>query len=356
MLRLFGQIRAEISGQVLDHRQFGGVKARQILEILAVHRGRTLAKSSLAEMLWPDQGPASADATIETHVSLLRRAIGFGGAVETAARGYRLGRWEFDLDSFDELVVEGSLSSLMRAVALASGEVAEHDPEAPWFQALREHYAVRLTEALSRTGQLALEWGEPQLAVDYGRRALERDPLRETDYQTLIAGHYLMGDPSQSLRSYERCRLTLRKHLQVDPGSLTNALHRSAVLGLPIELVLGTVTDGTPRALVLERDGERQALLVRACAVAGCTSELVWDVRSALARLAARHFDIVVVSATMAAAIVEGSANCPVVVASPKIAIRALVAAISVELSSSRVKADDEGLATGLTDFRPNLR
>lgn len=329
-------MRVESSSRVLDHHQFGGVKARQVLEILAVNRGTAVAKSSLAGRLWPDQGPASADSAIETHVSLLRRALGHAGAVETTMRGYRLGSVELDLDSFDELVAEDTLDSLSRAVVQGAREVAEHDPEAPWFRAVRERYSARVTEALSRIGQLALESGQTQLAVDYSGRALERDSLREIDYQTQIAGHYLAGDRSQSLRSFERCRRALQGHLEINPGSLTDALHRSVLSSLPIEWALGTVTDGQPRALVLERDGRRQWLLVRACGVAGCTSELVTDVRAALTRMAARGFDVILVSPAVAGGAVLGAAtSCPVIVADPRIGTRALAAAISVELSSA---------------------
>ena len=308
-----------------------------MLEILAVHRGRVVGKSALADRLWRGRVPLAVDAAIETHVSLLRKALGEPGAVETVSRGYRLGPVEVDLEMFDGLVAEDTLASLKRAIALARSEVGDHDAAAPWFRTAREQYGRRLTEVISRTARLALENGELALAVEQSRRALQRDRLRELDYQTLMAATYLVGDRSASLRAFEQCRQTLSRQLGTDPGQVTSALHRSVLLGLQVGLALGDFEETGPRALVLEEDGRRQGALIQACGLAGYTSELVVDVSTALARLGARRYQLVLVSETLAAiAGLEVGEGARLVVVGGEPAIGDLVAAIS----SAPVAAD----------------
>jgi DNA-binding SARP family transcriptional activator len=67
-VRLFGPLEIDIDGRTLGPRDFGGIKPKQVLEILLVERGRPVAKERLADLLWGDDLPRNIAATLETYV------------------------------------------------------------------------------------------------------------------------------------------------------------------------------------------------------------------------------------------------------------------------------------------------
>lgn len=73
-VRLFGSFELRIDGRRLGSRDFAGVKPRQLLELLVLHRGRTVSKGELIEALWSESAPRNAAATVETYVSVVRSA------------------------------------------------------------------------------------------------------------------------------------------------------------------------------------------------------------------------------------------------------------------------------------------
>jgi DNA-binding SARP family transcriptional activator len=71
-IRLFGPIEVEVQGRRLGPRDLGGVKPKQVLEILLWARGHPVAKDRLAESLWGQELPQHQAAALETYVSVLR--------------------------------------------------------------------------------------------------------------------------------------------------------------------------------------------------------------------------------------------------------------------------------------------
>ena len=111
---MFGPLEVTLAHRTVGARRFGGIKPRQLLEVLLLERGRPVSKDHIADCLWGQRLPVSAAATIETYVSQLRRIVG-RQVSHTEAGGYRVpaAAVDTDLDSFDALV---------RRAAAASGE------------------------------------------------------------------------------------------------------------------------------------------------------------------------------------------------------------------------------------------
>ena len=80
-IRLFGQLSFEDGEQVLGPRDFGGVKPKQLLELLLCGHGAPVSKDRLADGLWGERLPQNVEATLETYVSVLRRSLGTRAAV-----------------------------------------------------------------------------------------------------------------------------------------------------------------------------------------------------------------------------------------------------------------------------------
>jgi len=65
-VRLFGPLSVEIDGACLGPQDFGGVKPKQVLEVLLVRRGRAVHKEEIAELVWGELLPRNVEATLET--------------------------------------------------------------------------------------------------------------------------------------------------------------------------------------------------------------------------------------------------------------------------------------------------
>ncbi len=233
-IRVFG--RLELEGGT----QLAGNKIRKLLEILACERGGRVSRDRLGDLLWRDREPRDVAATLQTYVSLLRRVLGGQDAIATENGGYRLTR-RTDLDEFDELVADGGLASLLRALELARGEVLTDSLEAPWALRLREQYRRRRLAVLSQAARLALETEAPLTAARLAASALEQDPLREPDTRVLMSSLSLLDARAGALRAFDRCRRELRDRLGVDASPATASLHVRILKNRPLssaELVI----------------------------------------------------------------------------------------------------------------------
>src|SRR3954449_6009603 len=107
-VKLFGPTTVVLpDGSVVT--DVGGIKPRQVLEILASAVGTPVSKDRLVERLWGDNPPRTYTGTLESYISLLRRKMGIargrGSALATTSNGYLLDatQVEVDLDQFRRL-------------------------------------------------------------------------------------------------------------------------------------------------------------------------------------------------------------------------------------------------------------
>ena len=93
-IRLFGPTVVLTDGDNSQVSDLGGVKPRQILEILAANPGAPVTKDRLADLLWDGEPPKSYVGTLESYVCVLRRRLGLGpgrtSPLATTSNGYLL--------------------------------------------------------------------------------------------------------------------------------------------------------------------------------------------------------------------------------------------------------------------------
>src|SRR4051812_18044022 len=77
-VKLFGSTAVVIEDGAVAVTDLGGVKPRQILEILALSAGAPVPKDRLAELLWGGAPPKSYVGALERYVCVLRRRLGQG--------------------------------------------------------------------------------------------------------------------------------------------------------------------------------------------------------------------------------------------------------------------------------------
>jgi DNA-binding SARP family transcriptional activator len=242
--RLFGPLELEIDGRPLGARDLGGIKSRQLLEILLVERGHVVPKGRLAEMLWGDAPPMNVAATLDTYASTLRRilepdrgrrpsryVVGGGGGLLAPAE-----TTEVDLHRFDDLLgaVEthdwgGQLGEarmmLEDALTLVRGEVLEEEPYASWALRLRDMYAERAVAARLAAAEYAWAGGDIAAALAHARQVVVDDRTREAAYRVVMLAAYRLGRQDEALSAFEHCRQALAEELGVDPLPETVALH-----------------------------------------------------------------------------------------------------------------------------------
>jgi DNA-binding SARP family transcriptional activator len=256
-IQLFGRLEVRTRGIRLTGRDFGGIKPRHILALLAL-RG-DLHKAELAELLWGGRPPANHQATVESYVSLLRHRLDPDGhtrdsVITTRNGGYALvaDHVRVDVARFDELVAAASgrtagraLRPLTAAAHVAARPLLEDVERHDWANQAREQYRARLVATLLDAGGHALAARDPQVALALADRAVGLDSVAERGWAIVMAAHRLLGDRVAALRAYDRCRRELAEGLGVEPSMETRALFlellREDGAGTPLELAVTAV-------------------------------------------------------------------------------------------------------------------
>src|SRR5580765_4352102 len=74
-IRLFGALTIEDGRRRLGPSDLGGVRPKQVLEILLAARGHRVPTERIAELLWGAERPKDVGGSIQTFVSVLRRHL-----------------------------------------------------------------------------------------------------------------------------------------------------------------------------------------------------------------------------------------------------------------------------------------
>jgi class 3 adenylate cyclase len=246
---------------ILQVRQYGlpvaipGAKPRAILTILGLRGGSVVSADTLAELLWDEDPPRTADKALQTHISALRRALG-DGFVVTQGAGWMVNADKIDATDYQVAAKRGrdavSAGDVSQAVshfdeALTLWRGVPELPDGPrgaseqtrWIEnhaALVEDRA----DALLATGRAAEIIGELEAAIGEA-------PLRERRWGHLMLALYRAGRQGEALGAYQRARTLLADQLGVDPGPDLRRLEAAIVaqddaLELPVSQKLSVVT------------------------------------------------------------------------------------------------------------------
>ena len=236
-----------------------GPTARTLLAALLVARHEVIGLERLTEVLWRDDPPATARATLQTHLSKLRRALQDvpGGSLELRPPGYVLtaDRVSIDADRFEDLVEAGrglaatdperAAEQLGQALGCWHGEALAGFADAPW--ALPE--AVRLTElrlvATEERVELLLVTGRHVELVPELEALVGANPLRERlRCQHMLALHR-SGRQAEALRSAQELRRHLGEQLGLEPSTALRQLEAAIAVDDPGLQPTGMSTSGS---------------------------------------------------------------------------------------------------------------
>ncbi len=232
-------------------RDWRSVKARQLLQLLLVERGRMLPRERIMDTLWPGLESEAAANNLRVTISRLTRALE-PGRPEGAPNYYIIQQGDtygfnisadhrLDATDFADAVNDGrnaqqngnleeAVSSYRRAIGLYGGTFLPDSLYEDWSVVERERLALLFCDAALRLGGLLLDQGMPHEAIGLAWRVLEHDQAQEDAYRLLMRAHAALGERSTALRLYTRCVAALREELGVDPLPETVELYEELKL------------------------------------------------------------------------------------------------------------------------------
>jgi DNA-binding SARP family transcriptional activator len=244
-VQLFGGVRARRGELRVD--RFRTQKTAALLGYLAYYR-RPHPREELAELLWPDQDPASSRHNLSVALHALRQSLEVGdltaGSVLVADRGsiyLREGSVSTDVERFaahlraaEEATEDADRAAqLAAAVAQYQGELLAGSYES-WVFSEQQHQAVRFAQALRTLTGLQERLGSPSRALESAVRAVAADPLSEELHREVMRLYLACGEPAAALKQFRELTRLLRDELDAVPSAAAQSLARRAKEGLTL--------------------------------------------------------------------------------------------------------------------------
>jgi DNA-binding SARP family transcriptional activator len=150
-----------------------------------------------------------------------------------------------DTEAFDALLLAGDPTSLTEAVALYRGPLLANLPD-EWVLDAQEQYRIRIADTCERLGDQAEATGDLTGAVEWARRALGHDPVRESCHRAIVRRLAANGRGAEALDAYRRCEAVLDAELGVEPSAETKAIARRLRAGGVTIARSGATREGHP--------------------------------------------------------------------------------------------------------------
>jgi DNA-binding SARP family transcriptional activator/TolB-like protein len=194
-----------------------------LLAVLALARGRPVARERLMALLWPEHSSAAARHSLSESLHVLRKELGdgvlasVGDDVALAVDGLRT-----DVEVFRAGIETGRLEE---AVGAYGGPLLDgfHVSDAPeferWVDAERDRLARAYLDALERLACRAETEGGGLAAVDGWRRLAVGDPYSSRAALRLAQALEAAGERAAALRAVETHTARLREELEVEPDA-----------------------------------------------------------------------------------------------------------------------------------------
>jgi DNA-binding SARP family transcriptional activator len=248
LIKLFGPTSVVTDAGGVPISDLGGVKPRQILEILAASPGAPVTKDRLADLLWDGEPPKSYIGTLESYVCVLRRKLGLSpgkkSPLATTSNGYLLDPVAavVDLAEFRRFAglaakarpAEG-LRLAHKAMALVTGELLANETFAGWACSERKVFKREVVQVCGRAASDAIAIHDYEAAVDMARLGIGYDPLAEDVWQHLMRALAACGRGSEAIRAYFDLRTATVNELGMEPGPTSRALYMDILCDGPAQ-------------------------------------------------------------------------------------------------------------------------
>lgn len=251
-IRLLGTLSVERDGQPIT--RFQSQRVKDLLCYLLLNREILHPRDHLAGLFWGDMEEANARHCLNTALWRLQRALGQSAPGDhphlrvdaqtigfNTASDYRLDVAEFELycgwaAQAGSDAPDRQARLYEQAAALYRADLLVECYE-DWCLFERERMRGLYLRAIGQLLEYHSSRGEYEPAIEYGRRILVCDPLREEVHRDLIRLYLDANQPAAALRQYRACEHILVRELGVSPMPETQSfLARLMGQGLPIRL------------------------------------------------------------------------------------------------------------------------
>ncbi|MEV6604177.1 BTAD domain-containing putative transcriptional regulator [Kutzneria sp. NPDC051319] len=278
--------------------KLGPARQRALFTALVFRNGGSMSREELIEAVWGDEAPATADGSVYTYISGLRRALeparssrGVSAVLPSDGTGYRV---LVEADAVDATRFE-SLSH-EAANALADGDAAAaaglaEDALAMWrgepLSGLPGPFVVACRRRLTVVRSMLLETRSTAL-LQLGRHAelvpeltalVGQDPLHEGLRGLLMIALYRCGRQADALDQYQQARTMLAEEFGAQPAPELSRVHQQILADDP------TLAGPSASAAVVPRPARPSP---RAHGLVGRESEVA-QLTAAVAGLVAGH-------------------------------------------------------------------
>jgi LuxR family maltose regulon positive regulatory protein len=210
-------------------------KPQELLQALIAFGGTEVGAGVLIDALWPNSEGDAAYHALEMALYRLRQLLGARDAVHMESGKVSLDRdqWWVDMWEFEEELQRphdpkaSDIEKIGRLRLLYQGHFLQHEAEKPWVLKARQELRDRLLRAIrdaARECERARRWED---AANLYRSGIEFDSLNEGLYRGLMLCHQELGNHSEALQAYRRCRELLTRFLGIPPNAKTQALFHS---------------------------------------------------------------------------------------------------------------------------------
>jgi DNA-binding SARP family transcriptional activator len=232
--------------------RLGPTRQRALFAVLALHHGRTATREQLIRAVWGDEPPTTAEGSVHTYVSGLRRALEPNRSSRAASTvllsedaGYRLALDDDGLDAvvFETLaaraadaVARGDARDAVdladQALALWRGEPLTGLP-GPFLAAQRDRLVAARLDLLETRAAAALLAGRHADLVAELTALVGENPLHEGLRGLLMIALYRCGRQAEALGQFRLARLTLAEELGAKPGARLAEIHQQVLVNDP---------------------------------------------------------------------------------------------------------------------------
>ncbi len=220
-IRVLGAFVVERDGRPVPRAEWGSKKARDLLKILAVRGGRSIAREEVAELLWPGEAYETVANRLSVALSVVRGVLAADGGARDGTlalvaddRSVALDPEQVDVDverfrrlAEDGLKLartttrEGALDRLLAAEEAYGGDLLEDDRDELWLVDRREELRS-LYVSVARTCARLVGPEDPDRAMRLLLRILDRDAYDEPAHLGVCRALLLSGRHGEARRRH----------------------------------------------------------------------------------------------------------------------------------------------------------
>ncbi len=230
-IRLLGEVR--LTAPDGSEVRIPSRRSQALLAFLVLSGGRSLLRTAVAEILWPDSAAEQARASLRQELAVLRKALRQAGLEPVEAGKDRI-RWTgaapvADVTELERRSAAGSLGDLRQAAAICGGLFMQgfslrSEAFMDWLEAERARLRTLSLTALDEQLRASEEAGDAGRIALAAEQLLTIDPMREAAHRSLIRAYAALGRRSDALRQFETCRAALSRETGAAPSAETEAL------------------------------------------------------------------------------------------------------------------------------------